>query len=281
MSGSAGSSIAEALFDGYDADTGIYEQFAGFGRLEPLVIEELAPRRPIAADLLLGAERTQGAQVIKQADVLMLHHLVPDEVVAGSLEPNLRFYEPRTAHGSSLSPAIHASLAGPGARLRPLLEALRIAARMDLDDLTGSTAQGLHLATMGGVWQALAFGFAGLRPRAGMLHIDPVLPPSWSALELRVRFHGARVRVRKERAHLSIWADRRIVRRRRRDTVCPGAGHAGVSSTRTSMGAQLMKRVIAAIDNSAAARPVLTMARAVASALGGRDGGPPCHRGRR
>ena len=37
---------------------------------------------------------------------------------------------------------------------------------MDLDDLTGSTAGGLHLATMGGLWQALAFGFAGLRPRA-------------------------------------------------------------------------------------------------------------------
>jgi nucleotide-binding universal stress UspA family protein len=35
------------------------------------------------------------------------------------------------------------------------------------------------------------------------------------------------------------------------------------------MGAQLMKRVVAAIDNSAAARPVLTMAQAVASALGG------------
>ena len=200
--------IAENLYDGYDADTGIYEQFAGFTRLEPLIIEELVPRRPIAADLLLGAERTQGAQVIKQADVLMLHHLLPDEVVAGSLEPNLRYYEPRTAHGSSLSPAIHASLLARARDFDRSLEALRIAARMDLDDLTGSTAQGLHLATMGGLWQALAFGFAGLRPRAGMLHIDPVLPPSWSALELRVRFRGAKVRVRKERAHLSVWADR-------------------------------------------------------------------------
>ena len=202
--------LADALFDGYDADTGIYEQFAGFGRLEPLVIAELAPRRPIAADLLLGAERTRGAQVIKQADVLMLHHLLPDEVVAGSLEPNLRFYEPRTAHGSSLSPAIHASLLARARDFDRALEALRIAVRMDLDDLTGSTARGLHLATMGGMWQALVFGFGGLRPRRGMLHVDPVLPPSWSALELRVRFRGSRVQVRKERAQLSIWADRRI-----------------------------------------------------------------------
>jgi len=202
--------LADSLFDGYDGDTGIYEQFAGFGQLEPLIIAELAPRRPIAADLLLGPERTRGAQVIKQADVLMLHHLIPDEVVAGSLEPNLRFYEPRTAHGSSLSPAIHASVLARARDFEPALEALRIAARMDLDDLTGSTALGLHLATMGGLWQALAFGFAGLRPRAGMLHVDPVLPPSWSALELRVRFRDSRVHVRKERARLSITSERRI-----------------------------------------------------------------------
>ena len=202
--------LADDLVDGYDPDTGIYEQFAGFGRLEPLVIAEVAPRRPIAADLLLGAERTQGAQVIKQADVLMLHHLVPDEVAPGSLEPNLRFYEPRTAHGSSLSPAIHASVLARARDFDRALQALHIAARMDLDDLTGSTAQGLHLATMGGTWQALAYGFAGLRPRAGMLHVDPVLPPSWSALEMRVRFRGSRVHIRQERARLSIWTDGRV-----------------------------------------------------------------------
>ena len=59
--------IADALVDGYDHASGIYEQFAGFFALEPLVIAEIAPRRPIAADLLLGAERTAGAQVLKQA----------------------------------------------------------------------------------------------------------------------------------------------------------------------------------------------------------------------
>lgn len=202
--------LADALFDGYDADTGIYEQFAGFGRLEPLIIAELAPRRPIAADLLLGVDRTRGAQVIKQADALMIHHLLPDEAVPGSLEPNLRYYEPRTAHGSSLSPAIHASLQARARDFDRSLEALRIAARMDFDDLTGSSAQGLHLATMGGTWQALAFGFMGLRPGAGMLRVDPVLPPSWSALEMRVRFRGSSVRVRKERARLSLSTDRPI-----------------------------------------------------------------------
>ena len=61
-------------------------------------------------DVLLGVDRVRGSQLIKQADVVMLHHLVPDEVEPASLAANLAFYEPRTAHGSSLSPAIHASL---------------------------------------------------------------------------------------------------------------------------------------------------------------------------
>ncbi len=65
---------------------------------------------PVAADLLLGRERVAGSQVIKQPDVLMLHHLVPGEVAAGSLAPNVDYYGPRTAHGSSLSPAVTASL---------------------------------------------------------------------------------------------------------------------------------------------------------------------------
>ena len=168
--------LAEGLYDGYDGDTGVYEQFAGFHGLEPLIIAEVAERRPIAADLLLGAERTHGAQVIKQADVLMLHHLVPEEVVPGSLEPNLRFYERRTAHGSSLSPAVYASLLARARDFEPALEALRIAAFLDLDDLTGSSSAGLHMATMGGLWQALAFGFGGLRARSGRLHPGPGPP---------------------------------------------------------------------------------------------------------
>jgi trehalose/maltose hydrolase-like predicted phosphorylase len=191
--------VAEALVDGYDPASRIYEQFAGFFDLEPLVIEEIAPHRPIAADLLLGAERAARAQVLKQADVLMLHHLLPDDVAAGSLLPNLDFYEPRTAHGSSLSPAIHAGLFARAGRYRPAVEALRLAARLDLDDLTRSTAGGLHLATMGGLWQALAFGFAGVRPRADRLLVDPRLPTEWNALELRLRFRDRPLRLRIDR----------------------------------------------------------------------------------
>jgi trehalose/maltose hydrolase-like predicted phosphorylase len=186
--------LAERIVDGYDPVTGRYEQFAGYFRLEPLLIADVA-KPPVAADVLLGRGRVAASQVIKQPDALMLHHLVPDEVAPDSLEPNLDFYGPRTAHGSSLSPAIHAALLARAGRADDALEPLRIALALDLEDLTGTTAAGLHLATLGGVWQAILAGFAGVRVRGGVLGLDPRLPTSWRSLELRFRCLGRNVRL--------------------------------------------------------------------------------------
>jgi trehalose/maltose hydrolase-like predicted phosphorylase len=200
-------SLADALVDGYQSETGIYEEFAGFFKLEPIRVVDIVERRPVTADLLLGRERVHNAQIVKQADVLMLHHLLPDEVEPGSLMPNLEYYEPRTAHGSSLSPGIHASLFARANRLDEAVEALRLAATIDLEDLTATSGGGLHLAAMGGVWQAIAFGFLGLRPRRDVLILDPRLPEQWNELEVRVVFLGNPVRIRVERSRVTVDAD--------------------------------------------------------------------------
>jgi trehalose/maltose hydrolase-like predicted phosphorylase len=198
--------LADALVDGYEPATGRYRQFAGFDDLEPLLIGELA-RPPVAADLLLGRSRVRGAQVVKQADVLMLHLLVPEATAPGSLAPNLAFYGPRTAHGSSLSPAVHAALLARAGDPDRALELFRLACRLDLDDLTGTTAGGLHLATMGGLWQALASGFLGLRPLGWALDLDPHLPGAWEAVRLGLRYHGQRLVVQASHDRLQLLVD--------------------------------------------------------------------------
>jgi trehalose/maltose hydrolase-like predicted phosphorylase len=199
--------LADALVDGYDPTSGLYEQFAGFFALEDLVIAELAPQRPISADLLLGHERVRAAQVVKQADALMLHYLVPQETAAGSLAANLDYYEPRTAHGSTLSPGVHATLLARAGRTEQALELLRLTAHIDLDDIGQMTAGGLHMAAMGSVWRTLAFGFAGLRVSDDALLVDPVAVPGLDAIELTVRFRGSRVRLRIEPEQASISAE--------------------------------------------------------------------------
>ena len=75
----------DGLVDGCDPDRRLYEQFAGYFDLEPLLMPR-SPRRR-RADVVLGPERVAGSQIIKQADVLMLHHLVPEEVAPGLARP--------------------------------------------------------------------------------------------------------------------------------------------------------------------------------------------------
>ena len=135
---------------------------------------------------------------------------MPDEVAPGSLQPNLDYYEPRTALASTLSPGIHAALLARAGRLVEATETLRLTARIDLDDIGGTTSRGLHLAAMGSVWRALTFGFAGLHPTGDALMIDPVLPPGWDTLELGVRFRSSQVRIRVQSNSVVATADRPV-----------------------------------------------------------------------
>jgi trehalose/maltose hydrolase-like predicted phosphorylase len=197
--------LAGQLATGYDPDSGRHEQFAGFWHLDDLRIGDVAPT-PVAADVLLGRERVATSQIIKQPDVLMLHHLVPEECPAGSLHADLEYYLPRTAHGSSLSPAICAALLARDGRPDEALELFRVAARIDLDDLTGTTGGGLHFATMGGLWQAVLWGFAGIRPESAGLRINPCLPTAWERLGVTVEYRGVRVRVDIDHEQISVDA---------------------------------------------------------------------------
>jgi trehalose/maltose hydrolase-like predicted phosphorylase len=149
----------------------------------------------VAADLLLGRALVSGSQIIKQPDVLMLHHLVPDEVAPDSLAANLDFYGPRTAHGSSLSPAVTATLLARAGRADDALEMLQFALSLDLGDTTGVAAGGLHIANLASVWQAVLSGFAGVRVESDALVVNPHLPRRWRSLELRFHCLGRRVRL--------------------------------------------------------------------------------------
>jgi trehalose/maltose hydrolase-like predicted phosphorylase len=187
--------LADALVDGLDRQSLVYEQFSGFSKLTPFPLRETFGPTPFAADSAIGFDRIQSLQVLKQADVLMLQLLVPGEVAVGSLAPNLERYLPITAHGSSLSPAVHAGLLARLSRFPEALDLLRFAARIDVDDASKTTAHGLHVATMGGVWLAMVEGFAGIQADGDGLVIRPRLPRDWDTLTVHVVYRGNRVQV--------------------------------------------------------------------------------------
>jgi len=185
------SEIAKNLVFPYDPDSGLIEQFTGFFQLEDLDLKGLEPRRQSLWDLL-GREKVDRAQVLKQPDVLMIFHLFPEEFPMEVLRKNWEYYEPRTDHafGSSLGPAIHATLAAHLRKVHKAYEFFRQAAFVDLDDLRGNTRDGIHLASAGGVWQALVFGFAGVRLTPEGPVAWPRLPPHWKRLGFSFLWRG-------------------------------------------------------------------------------------------
>lgn len=186
--------VAAGLVAGRDATTGLVEQFAGFFGLEPVDVAAYSPRA-VPMDVILGRERTQHSQVIKQADVLMALALLPDEFPGDAGEANFRYYEPLCGHGSSLSPAIHALVAARLGHDDLALRYFHQAASIDLDDAMRNEDGGVHMANLGGLWQAVVFGFAGLTLGSQGLAFHPKLPATWKSIRFPLQWHGRHLRV--------------------------------------------------------------------------------------
>jgi trehalose/maltose hydrolase-like predicted phosphorylase len=202
--------VADGLVSGFDSATGLFEQFRGFYNLREVDLtgHDTADK---TMDVELGWQELQSTQVLKQADVVMLMFLLWDSFSPEVRAANFRYYEPRTAHDSSLSPSFHALVA---ARLgaMPMAERyLRQAARIDLDFTRkgwAGASGGVHIAALGGIWQALAFGFLGMRPQAEGLRFEPHLPAGWSALRMSIKWRGSQLRVsaRPDGAEIAVQA---------------------------------------------------------------------------
>jgi kojibiose phosphorylase len=142
-------------------------------------------------EVLLGWGRLGRLKLVKQADVVLLLALLGERYPRAIQKVNFRYYEPLTMHDSSLSPAVHALVAARLGDLDTAARYLEQAVRLDLDFDQGVTAAGgVHIATLGGIWQALVVGFGGMSVAGGQPRFTPHVPASWGSLRFRVRWQG-------------------------------------------------------------------------------------------
>jgi kojibiose phosphorylase len=187
--------LAGQLVTGFDPITKLFEQFSGYFQLEEI---DVAAQRDcgVPIDVCLGPERTRGSKAIKQADVVTLSALLWDRWPRTVHEANFRYYEPRTGHGSSLSPALHALVAARLGIADLAQKYFRQASEIDLANNMGNAAGGVHLGALGGLWQAAVFGAAGLSAREDGIGIDPQLLPGWTEIEFPLQWRGRSLRLR-------------------------------------------------------------------------------------
>ncbi|HIE35992.1 MAG TPA: glycoside hydrolase family 65 protein, partial [Candidatus Omnitrophica bacterium] len=174
--------IAPKIKFNINKKTKIIEQFDGYFKLKDIVLiktdENGIPLLPVG----LKAKDLEKTRLVKQADVLMLLCLLSDAFSLKTKEANYKFYLPRTIHKSSLSPSIHAVLASEVRDLNKAYNLFNVSLRTDISNLYGNTRDGIHGASLGGTWQAVVFGFAGVMIKREKLFINPRMPRTWKKI---------------------------------------------------------------------------------------------------
>ncbi|WP_432558592.1 glycoside hydrolase family 65 protein [Granulicoccus sp. GXG6511] len=186
---------AAAMFIPYDERIKVHPQDTHFLDRE---VWDLAKTPPEKRPLMLHYHPLvlYRFQVLKQADVVVAMFLQGDDFTLEEKRANFEYYDPITTGDSTLSAVVQSIVAAetgyPELALRYFYSGLFV----DLDDRHRNTADGVHVASTGGVWSALAYGFGGMRDHDGHITFDPRLPKSWSELKFRIRLRDSRLHVR-------------------------------------------------------------------------------------
>ena len=134
-------------------------------------------------------------QVVKQADLVLAMQLRPDAFTQEQKARNFAYYERLTVRDSSLSACVQAVIAAEIGHLDLAEDYLAEAALMDLDDLEHNTTNGLHMASLAGIWTALVAGYGGMRHTDAALSFTPRLPPALTRLAFGLHLAGRTLRV--------------------------------------------------------------------------------------
>jgi trehalose/maltose hydrolase-like predicted phosphorylase len=189
---------ADTMADGFNPESGLFEQFSGYFGLEDIDLAAYAGRS-VPLDVVLGRERTQRSQVVKQADVVALIALLPEAFPPGAAAANFGYYEPRCGHGSSLSRPMHGLVAARLGESEMALRYFHQTGAIDLSDTHVAVTGGVHIAALGGLWQIAVLGFAGLSLTPDGIALTPRLPASWTSLNFACQWKGRSLEVRIDR----------------------------------------------------------------------------------
>jgi alpha,alpha-trehalose phosphorylase len=186
---------AENMYVPYDEERQIVLQDDSFLDREPWDFRNTPPEHyPLL--LFYHPLNIYRKRVIKQADVVLAMFLLGDMFSQEEKKRNFYFYDPLTTGDSSLSSCVEAIIAGQIGDLDKAFRYGMAALLMDLADVGGNVKDGCHIASMGGTWMMLTYGFGGMQDHDGMLSFRPRRAPEENAiLRFPVTYRGQRLEV--------------------------------------------------------------------------------------
>ena len=196
---------AEAMHIPFSPTLGIHPQDNVFLEREIWDLEATPPdKRPLL--LHFHPLVIYRYQVLKQADVVLALFLQGNHFSDRDKLADFEYYDPLTTGDSTLSAVVQSILAAEVGYQDLALEYFRQSIFVDLADLHHNAADGVHVASAGGVWTVLVSGFGGMRDHFGELSFDPRLPAAWPSLEFVLHWHGTRLVVTITRDALNVRA---------------------------------------------------------------------------
>jgi len=185
---------AEAMAVPYDQKLGVHQQADGFTRHQAW---DFASTSPDQYPLMLHFPYFDlyRKQVVKQADLVLAMQLNPAEFSDEQKARNFAYYEAITVRDSSLSACTQSTMAAQVGQLELAYDYLGEAALMDLRDLENNTRDGVHIASLAGIWIALVGGFGGMTHGDGLVSFAPRLPEVLSKLAFTLQIRGRRLRI--------------------------------------------------------------------------------------
>ncbi|MDD3335305.1 MAG: family 65 glycosyl hydrolase [Eubacteriales bacterium] len=145
-------------------------------------------------------------QVAKQADVAALFLLLEDLFPMDVKKRNIYYYEEHCVHESSLSLCTYSLLASDIDEQDSAYAFYQKACRIDLGNKMDSSDEGIHAASLGGIWQCVVLGFIGVRARNDMLCICPKLPARWKRVTTRIFWQGQPLTISAEQTGFCVKA---------------------------------------------------------------------------
>jgi alpha,alpha-trehalose phosphorylase len=122
--------------------------------------------------------------------------LASDEFTREEKRRDFEYYDALTTGDSTLSAVVQSIIAAEVGYRELAYRYFEHALRVDLDDLHHNSADGVHIASCGGVWMTLVQGFAGMRDAGRRLSFDPRLPGHWGSLSFSLAWRGEQVEIR-------------------------------------------------------------------------------------
>ncbi|HEO64113.1 MAG TPA: glycoside hydrolase family 65 protein, partial [Candidatus Omnitrophica bacterium] len=168
----------------------VIEQFDGYFKLKKVLLKQTDENGIPILSKRLKTKDLDKTQLVKQADTLMLLYLLSDVYSQKTKKANYDFYVKRAVHKSSLSPSAHSIIACECADLKRAYDLFNVSLRTDISNLYGNTKEGMHGASLGGTWQAVIFGFAGVGIKKERLWINPRMPRTWRKMVFSLFWRG-------------------------------------------------------------------------------------------